>query len=165
MRLSRGLKIIVAVFALCAVSAFLIWAFLQGRKEQAVEQERERPIKAPSRVSIVHGKTAITLDAVTQKMSGIVTTALVPGFYVGHGGKHTPGVVVPDSAVVWLDGKAWAYVQKGREPFFRQEVSTNHPVGEGWLVTKHFSAGDRVVVQGAQLLLSEEFRSQIRISD
>jgi hypothetical protein len=74
-------------------------------------------------------------------------------------------VVVPDSATVWLGGKAWAYVQKGREQFVRLEISTNHPMGEGWFVTKNFSAGDLVAVQGAQLLLSEEFRSQIRISD
>ncbi len=164
MRLSKGLKIIAVVFAMCAVIAFLIWSFLHGRKEQAAEQESERPIKAPSRVSIVHSETVITLDAVTQEMSGIVTKALVRSFAEGPGG-HTPGVVVPDSAVVWLDGKAWAYVQKGREQFVRQEVSTNRPKGDGWFVTENFSAGDRVVAQGAQLLLSEEFRAQIRISD
>ncbi len=165
MRVLRGLKIIVAVFALCGVIALLVWSFLQGRKELAVEQERERPIKAPYRVSSARGETVITLDTATQKISGIVTKALAPGFYEGHGEKHKPGGVVPDSAAVWLDGKAWAYVQKGRERFVRLEVSTNHPVREGWFVTNNFAAGDRVVVQGAQLLLSEEFRSQIRISD
>lgn len=174
MRLSRGLKIIVTALALCAVIVFLVWSFLQGRKELAVEQEGERPIKAPSRVSIAHGETTITLVEAAQKTNGIVTKALSPGFIgqkevsrqVPHPGEERiSGAIVPASAVVWLEGKAWAYVREDRDRFVRREVFTKQRMGEGWLVTKNFSAGDRVVVQGAQLLLSEEFRSQLRISD
>ncbi len=159
----REFKMILTALLICGVVGLLVWGFLQGRKELAMEQEREKPITVANRVSIAHGETGITLDPVTQKTSGIDTRALVPGFSEGAGGKRTPGVVIPDSAVVWLDGKAWAYVQKGREKFVRQEVATNHPVGKGWFVTKNFQDGDRVVVQGAQLLLSEEFRAQIQI--
>ncbi len=158
-------KIIVTALVICGIAVLLVWAFLQGRKEVIVEQEREKPVTAVNRVSIAHGETVITLDAVTQKISGIDTKALVPGFTEDTRRKHTPGVVVPESAVVWLDGRAWAYLQKGRERFIRQEVATNHPVGKGWFVTKNFQAGDYVVVQGAQLLLSEEFRAQIQIED
>ncbi len=158
-------KIIVTALVICGIAVLLVWAFLQGRKELIVEQEQEKPVTAANRVSIAHGETVITLDAVTQKISGIDTKALVPGFSEHTGGKYTPSAVIPDSAVVWLDGRAWAYVQKGRERFIRQEVSTNHPVGKGWFVTKNFQAGDYVVVQGAQLLLSEEFRAQIQIED
>ncbi len=165
MRVFRGLKIIVLAVAITGIAALLIWAFLRGRKELAVEQERERPIKAPSRVSIAHGETIVTLDAATQQLSGIVTAALASSVAEGRGGKQTPGVIVPDSAVVWLDGKAWVYVRKDAEHFVRRAVPVSRPAGEGWFVTKNYSAGDRVVVQGAQLLLSEEFRSQIRISD
>ncbi len=158
-------KIIVTALVICGIAVLLVWAFLQGRKEVIVEQEREKPVTAANRVSIAHGETVITLNAVTQKISGIDTKALVPGFSEDTGRKHTPGVVVPDSAVVWLDGRAWAYLQKGRERFIRQEVATNHPVGKGWFVTKNFQVGDYVVVQGAQSLLSEEFRAQIQIED
>ncbi len=174
MRLSR-LNTIATVLALCAVIGFLVWSFLQGKKEMAVEQEGERPVSAASRVSVSHGETVIRLDKATQRLNGIVTKALAPGFIgkkePGYGEAPYPGqerisgAIVPDSAVVWLEGKAWAYVQEGPDRFVRHKVSQKHRTGEGWLVMKNFSAGDRVAVEGAQLLLSEEFRSQIRISD
>jgi hypothetical protein len=162
---ARGLRIIITVLAICAIAGLLVWAFLQGRKGLIVDQERDKPITAAKRVSFAHGETVITLDEVTQKISGIDTKALMPGFSEDAGEKQILGVVIPDSAVVWLDGRAWAYVQKGRGSFIRQEVVTNHPVEKGWFVTKKFQNGDRVVVQGAQLLLSEEFRVQIQIED
>ncbi len=165
MGFARGFKTIITTLVICGITGLMFWAFLQGRKEVIVEQEREKPVTAANHVSIAHGETVITLNAVTQKISGIDTKALVPGFSEDTGGKHTPGVVVPNSAVVWLDGRAWAYLQKDRERFIRQEVVTNHPGGKGWFVTKNFQAGDYVVVQGAQLLLSEEFRAQIKIED
>jgi hypothetical protein len=165
MSFARGFKIIITALVICAIAGLLVWAFIQGRIGLMVEQEREKPITVAKRVSIAHGETVITLDEVTQKTSGIDTKALVSDFSVDTERKHTPGVVIPDSAVVWLDGRAWAYVQKGRESFIRQEVVTSHPVVKGWFVTKKFQNGDRVVVQGAQLLLSEEFRAQIQIGD
>ncbi len=163
MRFARGFKIIIAALVICGVVGLLVWGFLQGRKEQAIEQEREKPITAANRVFVAQGETMVTLDPVTKKISGIDTKTLVPGFSESAGGKHIPGVVIPDSAVVWLDGKAWAYVQQGRGHFIRKEVATDHPVGKGWFVTKIFMDGDSIVVQGAQLLLSEEFRTQIQI--
>ncbi len=164
MRISRGLKIVIISIAICGVIALLIWTFLEGRKELAMEQERERPIKAPLRVSIVHGESVITLDAATQKVSGINTAALAPSTSEARRQAYS-AVVVPDAAVVWLDGKAWVYVQKGPERFVRKELSSDRPSASGWIVKKNFLPGDRVVVQGAQLLLSEEFRSQIRIGE
>src|SRR5213593_3348396 len=61
---------------LVGLGALLIWAFLEGRKEVAVEQERERPVKAPLRVAIEDGESVITLDQATQKKSGIVAAPL-----------------------------------------------------------------------------------------
>jgi hypothetical protein len=173
MRLSRGRNTIVTMLAVCALIIVLVWSFLQGRKEMATEQEGERPISAPSRVSISQGETIIHLDDATQKINGILTKALEPASIgqkplpnqAPHGEERIPGVVVPDSAVVWLQGRAWVYVREGPDYFVRREVFFKQRMVEGWVVTKNFSAGDLVVVEGAQLLLSEEFRSQIRISD
>ena len=77
-------------------------------------------------------------------------------------GKAHDGVLVPDAAVVWHGGKAWAYVKDGEARFVRREVSTAQELPGGWFDADGFAAGDAVVVSGAQLLLSEEFKFQIR---
>ncbi len=77
------------------------------------------------------------------------------------GGRTREGVVVPSAAVVWHGGKAWAYVRDGKL-FVRKEVSTDQELANGWFDASHFQAGDEVVVSGAQLLLSEEQKFQIR---
>ncbi len=72
-------------------------------------------------------------------------------------GEKSQGVLIPDSAVLLWQGKAWIYVQRNSEQFVRQEVSTKNPLKDGYFVPKGFRAGDRIVVKGAQLLLSKEF--------
>lgn len=67
------------------------------------------------------------------------------------------GVVIPSSAVVWSEGNAWVYQEISPSRFARQAVSTDAPVENGFFVTSGVSAGNRVVVQGAQALLSREF--------
>ncbi len=347
---SKSWKIVVAAIVLAGVAGVLVWAFLQGRKEAAMEEERERPVKAPTRVATEKGESVITLDQATQKKSGIAAAplkavsrqeelraygmvmdlqplvdlrnsfataraqvdkarasleasrkeyerlkplhdnqnvsakvfqaaeatwrsdeasaraaqtavsvlegtilqrwgvvlarwlfdgskefdrlmqrqdvllqiTLPPGsrlpsaprdarvqtpegklasasfvspspstdpriqgmslFYLAQAqatdllpgmnvlaylpsGPQSQGVIVPAAAVVWWQGKAWIYAQRDSDHFVRQEISTETPVEDGWLVTKDFSANDSVVVSGAQLLLSEELRSQIQVGD
>ena len=72
------------------------------------------------------------------------------------------GVMVPATAVVWHAGKAWIYVQQEADEFVRRELSTQDPVSDGWFAASGLAARDKVVVSGAQLLLSEEFRYQIK---
>jgi hypothetical protein len=78
------------------------------------------------------------------------------------GSKTREGVVVPSAAVVWHGGKAWAYVREADDLFLRKEVSTAQELPNGWFDAGHFEAGDEIVVSGAQLLLSEEQKFQIR---
>jgi hypothetical protein len=75
-------------------------------------------------------------------------------------GSEVRGVVVPGSAVVWWEGKAWTYVEKSPGKFVRREIPTGQPLEDGWFAARGFTAGDRVTVQGAELLLSEEFRAR-----
>jgi hypothetical protein len=75
------------------------------------------------------------------------------------------GVVVPSAAVVRTGGAAWAYVQVAPTKFERRPLGKGEPVGDGWFVSGGFAVGDRVVVTGAQALLSEEFKSQIQVQD
>ena len=71
-------------------------------------------------------------------------------------GSRMKGLIVPTSAVVWSEGKAWAYQQTASDRFTRRAVSTDAPIEKGFFVTQGLSAGDRVVTHGAQALLSEE---------
>ena len=80
-------------------------------------------------------------------------------------GSTRNGVVIPASAVVWWQGKAWIYLQKGKEQFVRRETSMDNPVEGGWFTAQGVSPTDRVVARGAQLLQSEEFRSQIQVGE
>ncbi|MGE5285254.1 MAG: efflux RND transporter periplasmic adaptor subunit [Actinomycetota bacterium] len=80
-------------------------------------------------------------------------------------GPKREGTMIPASAVVWWQGKGWIYLQEGPVRFFRRSIATDAPVVGGWFVTSRFAPEDRLVVTGAQLLLSEEFRSRIQIAD
>jgi hypothetical protein len=77
-------------------------------------------------------------------------------------GKKAEGVIVPASAVVWYAGKAWAYRKEGEDKFLRTLVSTAQEADDGWFNTGGFKEGDQVVTSGTQLLLSEEFKFQIK---
>ena len=89
--------------------------------------------------------------------------ALAPGLnLVAHiaEGPRLSGVIIPRSAVVWLNGEPWIYVQTGSHEFTRFAVSTDHPNAGGFFVSKGIAPGDRVVRAGAQMLLSAEFHTQ-----
>lgn len=76
--------------------------------------------------------------------------------------KQASGVIVPNTAVVWYSGKAWAYRKQDDDKFVRTLVDTTQEAGDGWFSRSGFNAGDEIVVSGAQLLLSEELKSQIK---
>lgn len=71
------------------------------------------------------------------------------------------GVIVPTAAIVWHGGMSWVYVKTGPESFVRRPLETEQAAGEGWF-SATLKPGLAVVVRGAQLLLSEEFRYQIK---
>jgi hypothetical protein len=87
------------------------------------------------------------------------------------------GVIVPNTAVVWHAGKSWVYRKRDAETFGRYEISTASELGDGWFQatapetgsdeaalpqSASLVPGDEVVISGAQLLLSEELKYQIR---
>jgi hypothetical protein len=74
-------------------------------------------------------------------------------------------VLVPDSAVVQWEGLAWAYRARSADRFERIRVATDHPAAGGWIVNGPITAGDSVVVRGAEELLSEEFRARVTVGD
>lgn len=82
----------------------------------------------------------------------------------GTGGSRA-GVRVPAAAVVQWDGFAWVYLESAPARFVRRRIDTAHPLDGGDVVDAALAVGARVVVRGAQALLSEEFRSRISVGD
>lgn len=71
------------------------------------------------------------------------------------------GAVVPNSAVVWYAGTPWIYLKQGKDHFVRKPISTDTEVDAGWF-NQNIEANSEIVIKGAQLLLSEEFKYQIK---
>jgi len=76
-------------------------------------------------------------------------------------GKPLSGVRVPPSAIVRFGGKAWVYVRVAPDRFERRALATERPLGDG-LFSDAFTTATELVTSGAQLLLSEEFKFQIK---
>jgi multidrug efflux system membrane fusion protein len=83
--------------------------------------------------------------------AGSAVTAFLPA-----AAQAEQGVLVPASAVVWYAGQPWAYLQTGEATFARRPLGQPVEQDAGLFVARGLKAGERVVTQGAQLLLSEE---------
>ncbi|SNR71605.1 hypothetical protein SAMN05192560_0680 [Methylobacillus rhizosphaerae] len=75
--------------------------------------------------------------------------------------KAMTGVLVPNNALVWYGGKAWVYRQQEGEKFTREPISTELESNNGWFDPDKGKIGQTIVINGAQLLLSEELKYQI----
>ena len=73
----------------------------------------------------------------------------------------TNGIIIPSNAVVWYAGTPWAYFRQGKGQFVRKPISADTEVEAGWF-NQGLDANSEVVVNGAQLLLSEEFKYLIK---
>lgn len=80
-------------------------------------------------------------------------------------GPEQKGVVVPYSAIVWMQGSAWCYTELAPGKFTRTSVPTGDPTPAGWFVSDGIAPGTEVVTAGAQTVYSEEFRSQIQADE
>ena len=120
-----------------------------------------------------------TADTASGALPGMNVTAFLPV------GQSTPGLAIPASAVVWLQGRAWVYLQTSAHTFTRREIPTTEPQpGGGYVVpvnptsprpevnapasgadgeTQGLPANEPLVVKGAQMLLSQEFSAQIQV--
>jgi hypothetical protein len=108
------------------------------------------------------------IQGISELYFGHAYPILEPGMYLTAHlpvGKRLRGVLIPPSAVVWWQGTAWVYEQASPIHFTRCAVPQDQPLGNGYFASSGFAPGTRVVTQGAQVLLSEEFRSQIQPED
>jgi hypothetical protein len=96
------------------------------------------------------------------------SSGLLPGMNVAvtlPTGRAAEGALVPGSAVVWSEGKPWAYFRTGEQTFARREIATDTPAPDGGYIVKDLPNNSEVVTQGGQLLLSEEFRARIQVGE
>jgi len=91
------------------------------------------------------------------KGNGLAPGTAITG-YLRVPGEASGGVIVPGAAVLRHEGKAWVYLQTGEGGFVRREISLDRPADKGWFIAGGITAKDRVVVSGAQTILSEEVR-------
>jgi hypothetical protein len=80
-------------------------------------------------------------------------------------GETVDGVTMPASAVVWWQDRAWVYQRTAPDKFVRVEIATDLPVPGGGYIVAGMPHDVEIVTGGAQLLLSEEFRSQIQVDE
>ena len=98
-----------------------------------------------------------TVPATSGLLPGMNLLALLP-----HGAVAN-GTIVPADAIVWWEDRAWAYRQLAPGRFERVMVATGRPAAAGGYVVTTLPTGARIVVRGAQALLSQEFRAQLHV--
>jgi len=74
-------------------------------------------------------------------------------------GETQRGIIVPRAAIVRHEGELFVYMQTEEETFRRDEIRAERPVENGWFVRGGLMPTDKVVVAGAQQLLSEELKA------
>ena len=76
------------------------------------------------------------------------------------------GVVIPESALIWHLDQSFVFVESDDRTFTRRQVNQVVLTPKGYFIRdRQLQPGERVVVTGGQLLLSEEFRLQIPDED
>ena len=112
--------------------------------------------RAPASSATIQGKTYFYHASTKELRAGMQVNAVGSA-----NGKLSDGVIIPNTAIIWYAGKSWVYKKTADDKFSRIPVTTDAEVENGWFHQGKLKAGDQVVTSGAQLLLSEEFKSQI----
>jgi hypothetical protein len=80
-------------------------------------------------------------------------------------GPPLEGAAAPESALVWFSGRAWIYLRAGADRFARRPVDANRRTEDGEVFVGAVPKDARVVAIGAQSLLSEELRADIKVEE
>ena len=114
---------------------------------------------APTVVPTLQGQTFYVLVAAMEFpiRPGTAVSARIPTSNTSE-----QGVVVPRSAVVRYAGNEWVYRELAGDRFVRLEIVPVQITDQGYFVTENLMPGMRIVISGAQTLLSEELKAQIQ---
>ena len=134
--------------------------FLLGHEQHPLHAQAV--YEAPTINPQMQGQTFLLLIGMKDFLirPGTAVSARLPTF-----GKSEQGVMVPRSAVVRFADKEWVYRTLARDRFGRREIVPADLIANGYFVTENLAPGTRIVVTGAQTLLSEELKAQIQPED
>lgn len=128
---------------------------------------------APARITVDARGGTVAASLLSASPQDDPSVPGIPYFYAAdsampvgmHTVAHVPttspasqALLIPQEAIVWYGGQSWAYVRTAPDRFMRRYAPTENAGDLGFIVAKGFHAGDLVVTQGAQLLLSEEMQ-------
>jgi hypothetical protein len=105
------------------------------------------------------GESYFFLAANTGLIAGMRITAWIPQT------RKLTGVIIPETSLLWHLGQAFVYLETQPQTFTRHTISGPVKSPTGFFVLDPVLVGKKIVVTGAQTLLSEEFRSQIPDED
>jgi hypothetical protein len=129
-------------------------------------------IEAPAsrRAAITLVSSATRTDARIQGVSFFylapADSGVLPGMNVLaflSSGEGADGVAIPAEALVWWQDRPWVYRRTEPDTFVRTQVATDQPTPGGGYIDRNLGREAEIVIRGAQLLLSEEFRAQIKV--
>jgi hypothetical protein len=92
--------------------------------------------------------------------SGMRVAAWIP-----ERGENQSGVIIPKTAVIWYMDQAFVYIKIAAEQFSRRAIDSFSVTSGGYFVAQDIHEGERVVIAGGQMLLSEELKGQIPDED
>lgn len=128
---------------------------------QAQQLKAQYISEAPQADSSIQGKTYFYRAPASNLRAGMRVST-----HLASQSKASTGVIIPHEAVVWYANQAWVYQKVGADKFVRRLISTETEIESdaisGWYNTTGLEANEDVVVNGAQLLLSEELKYQIK---
>jgi hypothetical protein len=79
-------------------------------------------------------------------------------------GMPQTGAKIPARALVFGESEAWAYLQTAPNRFLRAKIDISRPVGDGYFVG-NIKPGEKVVTDGAGLLLAHEINPSTEVED
>jgi len=137
-------------------------SFIRIARDGSRQQARKAYFVSPALATdqVIQGETYFFKTASGKLRTGMRLDAWLP-----QGEKPLNGVFIADEAMVWNDGQAWAYVKLEDDLYQRRSLLSGLTVVGGIFMTDEFSAGETLVMRGAQMLLSEEFKWQIEGDD
>lgn len=144
------MKRLILVIALLGLVIFAVKHLVAPHAETAAETSLGKPVQEPAEASSKENNAHTQTVQLSEEGSlaiGILTQPMT-------------GTTIPTSTLVWFDGKPYVFVETEALHFRKQEVSLKSFHNDTYEVDGLPAQGN-LVIQGAQMLMSEEQRGSV----